>query len=56
VVFLGETRVIEVVVYWVHLYMEVRWTVLCLEFPDVLSSGLPVNVVVVVDVFVVIMT
>jgi hypothetical protein len=51
VVFLGDARVIEVVVYWVYLNMEVRGTVLCGEFPDVLSSGLQVNVVVVIDVF-----
>jgi len=31
--------------------MEVRGTALCGEFPDVLSSGLQVNVVVVIDVF-----
>jgi hypothetical protein len=54
VVFLGETRVIEVIVYWVYLYMEIRGTVLCGEFPDVISSGLQVDVDVVVDVFVVI--
>lgn len=33
VVFLGDARVIEVVVYWVYLNMEVRGTVLCGEFP-----------------------
>ncbi len=50
-VFLGDARVIEVVVYWVHLHMEVRVTVLIWVPPGVISSGLQVNVVVVIDVF-----
>jgi hypothetical protein len=51
----GKQELLKFIVYWVYLYMEVRGTVLCGEFPDVLSSGLQVNVVVVIDVFFLIM-